>query len=280
MKNETLIPICLIAILAVSLVLFYRRESSLRGQTLQTDEQTNEHQKGAYEEKKLINNPAPGQKVTIGEVVENTNGEKVAKAETHDDASGKDKVVKQKSSLDQQYYFVAASLPDKVTAANKLAEMHRRAQYLLQAIDEDLDNNGRIIADDNVDITDNMRALLKKHYNKKVTFGEYYNPHDKTVGSNAEKGIVLEVCLRSKYNPNEWNTDNTLFRVYTHELAHSADHDFRGDGDEAHGPDFRRIHNYLLKLSAVLGIYSCREYAESKQSFCGSQLTERDDFCM
>lgn len=273
MKSDIVIAVVLVLLLAVALIYFYYNEPT-------TTDTRQELQKGAYEEKKIINNPAPGEKVIIGEVAIDQTGEKVAKAEKEGNTGGKDKVVKQKASLDQQYYFVSASLPERGKAANKLAEMHRRAQYLLQALDEDLDNNGRIIAEDGVDITNNIRTLVNKHYNKKVTFGEYHNPHDKTVGSNAEKGIVLEVCLRSKYNPNQWNSDNTLFRVYTHELAHSADHDFRGDGDEAHGPDFRRIHNYLLRVSAILGIYSCREYAASKQSFCGLQLTETDTFCM
>ena len=225
----------------------------------------------------VIDEPAVGEEVTLGDVVVKKNGEKALKASEEEDPGGKDKVVKQKSDVDGEYYYVSASLGDKKKAANKLAEIHRRAQYLLHAIDGKLDGSSRIKAKDGVDITDNMRKLVKAHYKKPTPFAEYYNPHDKTVGSNSDKGMLIEVCLRNKYKPSEWNADNTLFRVHVHELAHSADHHFRGDGDAAHGPEFFRLHNYLLGVAEDLGIYSCSEYKKSGGSFCGLMLTEKSN---
>lgn len=191
--------------------------------------------------------------------------------------TGKSKVGRVRSNVDGKFYFVAADLPDKGRAADKLAEINRRSQYLLQSISEQLSEGGRITSEDGVDITDNMKQLVRKHYRKYTPFMEYHNPSDKTVGSNSDKGTVIETCLRSKRNPSEWNSDNTLFRVHVHELAHSADFEFRGDGDAAHGPVFKRLHKFLLGVSQNLGIYDCGEYQRSGRRFCGLQLTE--DFC-
>jgi hypothetical protein len=182
-----------------------------------------------------------------------------------------------KSHKDGQFYFVASNLPDKQKAADKLAEINRRSQYLLQSIDEQLDGNKRIKSEDGTDITDNMRQLVKRHYRKFTPFAEYHNPDDLTVGSNSDKGMMIETCLRNKYEPREWNADNTLFRVHIHELAHSADFHFREDGEEGHGPEFKRLHKYLLGVAQNLGIYNCDDYQKSGKRFCGLKLTE--DYC-
>lgn len=190
---------------------------------------------------------------------------------------GKSKVVKIRAPADQRHYFVADDLPDKEKAANKLAEIHRRAQYLLQAIDEQMDGNRRIKSGDGVDITDNMRTLVKKHYGKDIPLAEYNNPSDMTVGSNSDKGMMIETCLRGKHDPSEWNSDNTLFRVHMHELAHSADFEYREDGEEGHGPVFKRLHQYLLHVAENLGLYSCEEYKRSGGKFCSLRLSE--EYC-
>jgi hypothetical protein len=190
---------------------------------------------------------------------------------------GKSKVVPVRSRQDGQIYLVAADLPDRAKAADKLAEMQRRSQTLLQAVSERLEGSARIVAEDGVDITDNMKQLVRRHHRQFTPFAEYHNPGDKTVGSNSDKGTMIETCLREKQDPSQWNSDNTLFRVHVHELAHSSDFDFRGDGDAAHGPVFHRLHRYLLGVAQELGIYDCEAYIRSGRRFCGLQLTE--DFC-
>lgn len=189
--------------------------------------------------------------------------------------SGKSDVVKARSNVDNQHYFVAADLPDKTRAADKLAEISRRAQYLLQSVDEQLEGGNKIISGDGHDITLNMRELVRKHFNKRIPMAEYHNPSDLTVGSNSDKGSMIETCLRSKSNPNEWSSDNTLFRVHMHELAHSADFEYRADGEDGHGPHFKRIHQYLLTVAENLGIYSCSEYKSTGGKMCGVYLTEK-----
>lgn len=187
---------------------------------------------------------------------------------------GKFDVVKMKSNKDGRMYFVADGLPDKSKAVDLLAEISRRQQYLLQSIDEQLDGNRRMYAADGVDVTDNMKTLLRKHYKKEVLLAEYHNPDDLTVGSNSDKGVMIETCLRSKSDPNQWSSINSLFRVHCHELAHSADFEYRDDGENGHGPVFKRLHILLLGISENLGLYNCAEYTKSGGALCGVTLTE------
>lgn len=229
------------------------------------------------ENQKVVEQVTPAEAITLGDVVTDHTGKSTIEVTDQEDPSGKDKVVKFKSDIDGEYYFVSASLPEKKRAANLLAEVHRRSQYLLQAIDEMLDGGERVKAIDGVDVTDNMKRLVKKHYRKRIPFAEYHNPKDKTVGSNSAKGELIEMCLRSKFDTKEWNSPNTLFRVHVHELAHSADKDYREDGD--HGPVFNRLMNFLLQTAGNLGIYSCEEYKKSGRKMCGLVLTEEDSHC-
>lgn len=215
-------------------------------------------------------------KNAISAIADNIRPSKIANA-MKSGGGDKSKVVAVKSSMDNNIYFVAADLPDREKAANKMAEVNRRTQTLLQSIEEQLDGGRRIVAEDGTDITDNMKQLVRKHYKKPMAFAEYHNPNDLTVGSNSDKGELIEMCLRSKDDPSKWNPDNSLFRVHVHELAHSADFHFRGDGEEAHGPVFRRLHKYLLGVSENLGIYDCAEYKRSGKRFCGLILSESYD---
>jgi hypothetical protein len=214
--------------------------------------------------------------VTLGDVVVTPLGPKI-EISKEDDPKGKSKVIRARSTTDNNFYLVSAELPDKVQAANFLAELHRRSQTLLQALEEMMDGGQRVVSDDNVDLSLNFKRLVKKHFKKETGFAEYHNPKDRTVGANSAKGELVEICIRSKSNPAAWNSMNTAFRVHVHELAHSADNEFREDGD--HGPEFNRIMNRLLQIAENLGLYNCAEYKRSGRAFCGLTLTEEDSFC-
>lgn len=219
--------------------------------------------------------------VIIEGIRDNKNGTKdISLIETTDTTEeNKQKVVKFKSQLDGRYYFVCATLPEKQKAADTLAEIYRRSQFILFDLNEKLEANEPIIANDGVNITENIRKMVNKHYNKPLALAEYHAPNDKTVGANSEKGLLIEMCLRSKSNPAQWNSLNTLTRVHIHELAHSADFMFRADGTENHGPDFYRIMNYILQQAEELNLYSCAEYKASGNAFCGLVLNEEDTKC-
>jgi hypothetical protein len=220
----------------------------------------------------------PADEVVIGNVssVEDGTGEATAVeiVRNESESGGKHKVVKQRSAVDNKHYFVCATLPDRERAADILAEVHRRSQTILHAVHERLGEGRPILAKDGTDITGNMEKLDAAHWGKDIPMGEYHAPGDKTVASNSDKGLLVEVCLRSKFDPHPWNSLNSITRVYIHELAHSADYHFRGDGDAAHGPEFYRLMNYLLDVAQDEGVYNCEEYKRSNGSFCGLKLTE------
>ncbi len=191
-------------------------------------------------------------------------------------SEGKKSEVKRVRANDSQLYYVASSLPEEeqLKAANKLAQINRKAQALFAHLAK---KQAPIKAADGLDISENIQRLLKRHHNRPLPIAEYHNPGDNVVGYNMEKGDVIELCVRSKTNPSEMNSDNTLFRVALHELAHSADKEYRGDGESNHGPDFKRLHQYLLGEAETLGLYNCDEYERSGKKFCGLTLTE--DYC-
>ncbi|BCU09333.1 hypothetical protein [Sicyoidochytrium minutum DNA virus] len=191
---------------------------------------------------------------------------------------GKSMVVKQFCDRDNEFYFVASDLPDRMSAARKLSEARRRTRVLIAEIQRRVNTGNVIKALDGRDITDNMKKLTAAHSKYQSPFSEYHNPKDRTVGSNCDKGMLIEVCLRDKFNPTKWNTDNSIFRVLVHELAHSADHHMRDHGKDGHGPDFYRLQNYLLSVAQKLGIYSKEEHKRSGQRFCGLIFNEKDEF--
>mmetsp|Transcript_18748 Transcript_18748/g.33252 ORF Transcript_18748/g.33252 Transcript_18748/m.33252 type:complete len:240 (-) Transcript_18748:790-1509(-) len=181
------------------------------------------------------------------------------------------KVIKYRDAIDGKHYYVAHDLPDKETAARKLAEVHDRTHLLVSSIARDLDNGRRIVSETGRDLTPNMLRLVKSHASTNgedsAIFAEYHNPSDRVVGSNRSKGGLIEICLRDKGDPTVWNSDNSIFRVHIHELSHSAD-----STHGSHGPEFKEIMRYLLMRAEGLQLYSSRQYPHEK--FCGLELRD------
>lgn len=181
-----------------------------------------------------------------------------------------------KSEIDQQKYYVAADLPDPEHAADMLADLALVCTRVLAEVKRRLESSpgNKIFAFDKRDITRNMEVLLDKHYNKALNLAEYHC-QDSVVGSSSDKGKLIEICLRYKNKTDKFNLQNTTRRVFLHEIAHSADFEYRKDGQSGHGPDFRRLHAYLLGVAEDIDLYSCEEYQKSKGSFCSLNLNER-----
>lgn len=182
--------------------------------------------------------------------------------------------IKSYSLRDGKTYYVHPTYGAD-TAANMFAELNKRTSDVIFEIKKRMDKTNSIVYE-NKDITHNMERLVKKHYNKPIDFEEYHNPNDLIVGSNTSKGSTIEICLRSKYDETKFNSMNTTFRVVLHELAHSADTEYRTE--ERHGKDFERLHKYLLSVATDMNYYNCEEYEKSNKSFCGVTLTE--EYCL
>lgn len=275
MATVVLVVASLLCLAAAGSALYIAHQSR-PGATVQTAALLVEPQVLTMPEKDLTAELPPD--VVIGEVSADR-GTAAIQVSFAEEPDGKAKVTKQRSAIDNKYYLVAAALPERERAADTLAELSRRSQSLVHAVQERLDTGRPMLAPDGIDVTANMRRLAEKHVGRDLPMAEYHNPSDKTVGSNADKGVLIETCLRSKYNPSEWNSMNTLMRVHVHELAHSADFHFRQDGEEAHGPDFYRLMNTLLKIAEQEGLYNCAEFTASNGAFCGLRLTENEVEC-
>ena len=263
--------------IACTLIVLAWRAGKLRGDEVASGEVQLRDAKVVTLPQHDITNALPPD-VVIGEVAAD-NGTVAVEMSFVQEEGGKAKVVKQRSQLDNKFYLVASTLPDRERAADTLAEINRRSKHLVHAIKERLDLGRPLVAPDGINVTRNMARLVEKHAETDIPFAEYHSPSDKTVGSNADKGVLIEMCLRSKYDTKLWNPLNTLTRVHVHELAHSADFEYRQDGEEAHGPDFYRLMNYLLKTAEDEGLYNCAEYKATGGAFCGLRLTENDVTC-
>jgi hypothetical protein len=178
-----------------------------------------------------------------------------------------------KSTLDQNSYPVAKGLPNVDRAANLLAEVVRRSQAVLQEVNRRTAEK-KPVKHKGKDITSNMKTLVSKHFQKPIPLSEYHNPRNKTIGANTGKGKKIEMCLRSKSNPSNFEPINTLIRVHLHELAHSADDKYRKNGPENHGPQFQNLHSFLLKVAEELNLYSCAEYKKGSQTCCDLKINE------
>lgn len=178
-----------------------------------------------------------------------------------------------RSRVDGRSYPVSRA-GEQQKAADLLGEASRRAHVLMDHIKR---NKKSVVVSGGHDVTLAIDRLLDAHLGESLPLAEYDNPSEDIVGSNMDKGKSIEICLRSKDDATLFNPVNTVFRVLLHELAHSGDAVYRGDGDDRHGPVFRAIHTYLLSEAEKLGLYSCAEYDKSGHDFCGLRLTE--DYC-
>ena len=179
------------------------------------------------------------------------------------------------SGVDDAKYYVAQGLTDESKVADRLADLSLVCVKVLNEIKKRLEKDGKIYAGDKEDITKNMEKLLLKHYDKHLNLSEYHSPDDQIVGSSSNKGELIEICVRHKKDTSTFNSINTTRRVFLHELAHSADFEYRKDGMKAHGPVFKRLHMYLLSVAEDLDLYSCEDYQKTGGAFCGLRMDEK-----
>lgn len=179
-----------------------------------------------------------------------------------------------KSAKDGNKYYVSSRLGEDSKALGFLEDLQDVASKVLTEVKKKLDAGETLIAHDKSNITKNMEVLIQRHYQKPFTLAEYIHFRNRIVGANSDKGLLIEICLRSKYDTKQFNSQNTVRRVFLHEMAHSADFDYREKGRKAHGPEFEKLHMYLLGVAEDLGLYSCELYNKHGDSFCGLALGE------
>lgn len=155
-----------------------------------------------------------------------------------------------------------------------------------------LRGNGKICIDDagnlqsdGRDITCEVQRLLQVHYaplGGSIKLREYDRPDDNVLATNSNKGQEIAICVRSKTDPQQLNSINSMVRVLIHELAHSMDHSYVNHKD--HGECFYQLERFLVKC-AINSVdangkqfYTCPKSINGKIQFCGKAM-ELLDVC-
>lgn len=166
-----------------------------------------------------------------------------------------DNLVKTKSSIDNEYYWVRNN-NEKNKAANTLAmikiNMKKLVSYLQTNKDKFPENMSYI------------KDLVSR--TKKINIME--TPQDdKYTSYTINKGEKIVFCLRSKLLDNIHDM-NTLMYVVIHEMAHV------GCPEYGHTPLFKKIFKFLLEQSIVINIYKPVDYRIKPQNYCGMTINE------
>ena len=173
----------------------------------------------------------------------------------YNDLYKNDNLVKIKSPVDNEYYWVRDK-NNKIKAANTLANIKINIKTLvnyLQVNKNKFPENMSYIKD----------LVLRT---KKINIME--TPQDDQYTSyTINKGEKLVFCLRSKIIENIHDM-NTLMYVVIHEMAHV------GCPEYGHTPLFKKIFKFLLQQSIIIGIYIPIDYRINPQNYCGMTINE------
>ena len=158
-----------------------------------------------------------------------------------------------KSTVDDNSYLVR-NLPDKVDAANRLAEVRARILRLMKHFKQS--NSKNQIALD----------ILKNFDAEPIRFSES-TPDSSYTSFTLNKGEKIHVCLRQKNATQDLVDVNILTFVILHELGHI------GTREIGHTPLFWNNFAWILKQAEELGIYEFQNFAEQPVAYCGISIT-------
>ena len=163
-----------------------------------------------------------------------------------------------KSTVDSNSYLVR-NLPDKLEAANRLAEVRSRILRLMKHFKQS--NTDNQIA---VDILKNFDADPSR-------FSES-TPDSSYTSFTLNKGEKIHVCLRQKNSTQDLVDVNILTFVTLHEIGHI------GTREIGHTPLFWNNFAWILKQAEELGIYEFQNFAEQPVPYCGISITDQPKY--
>ena len=163
-----------------------------------------------------------------------------------------------KSTVDDNSYLVR-NLPDKLEAANRLAEVRSRILRLMTHFKQS--------------ITDNQIALdILKNFDADPTRFSESTPDSSYTSFTLNKGEKIHVCLRQKNSSQDLVDVNILTFVTLHELGHI------GTREIGHTPLFWNNFAWILKQAEELGIYEFQNFAEQPVPYCGISITDQPKY--
>jgi hypothetical protein len=163
-----------------------------------------------------------------------------------------------KSTVDDNSYLVR-NLPDKLEAANRLAEVRSRVLRLMKHFKQS--NTDNQIA----------RDILKNFDADPVRFSES-TPDSSYTSYTLNKGEKIHVCLRQKNATQDLVDVNVLTFVTLHEIGHI------GTREIGHTPLFWNNFAWILKQAEELGIYEFQNFAEQPVPYCGISITDQPKY--
>jgi len=163
-----------------------------------------------------------------------------------------------KSTVDDNSYLVR-NLPDKLEAANRLAEVRSRILRLMKHFKQ---SN-----------TDNQIALdILKNFDADPTRFSESTPDSSYTSFTLNKGEKIHVCLRQKNSNQDLVDVNVLTFVTLHEIGHI------GTREIGHTPLFWNNFAWILKQAEELGIYEFQNFAEQPVPYCGISITDQPKY--
>ena len=153
------------------------------------------------------------------------------------------------SSIDGRTYIVR-KLPDKLDAANKLANISQSLTKLVNHVYQNDTNK------------DGVQQLKDKFNSRNITEN---TPGGKYTAYSVNKGEQLALCLRNIAD-NTFINDNLIYFVAIHEMAHIMTDEI------GHTPKFWDNMAYLLKEASVVGFYRPEDYKKNPQMYCGQEI--------
>jgi hypothetical protein len=163
-----------------------------------------------------------------------------------------------KSTVDDNSYLVR-NLPDKLEAANRLAEVRSRVLRLMKHFKQS--NTDNQIA----------RDILKNFDADPARFSES-TPDSSYTSYTLNKGEKIHVCLRQKNATQDLVDVNVLTFVTLHEIGHI------GTREIGHTPLFWNNFAWILKQAEELGIYEFQNFAEQPVPYCGISITDQPKY--
>jgi len=116
---------------------------------------------------------------------------------------------------------------------------------------------------------EDVKRFVRRMDNVKI---EESKNEEGTSSYTVNKGELMSICVRFKPDNSKFHSDNTMWFVIIHELAHVM------SVNEGHGSEFIKNFKFLLKESESLGMYEPVDYSNNNIVYCGVKVTNNPFF--
>ena len=157
-----------------------------------------------------------------------------------------------KSNVDGKEYLVR-NLPDKVKAANLLANIKRKCVHLVRYLSIKFPENAAV------------NRLLLKYNPDSITES---SKNSKYTSYSVNKGEKIVFCIRSRDEHEKLVNQNVLMFVALHELSHVMSKSI------GHTDEFWDNFRFLLKQAIKADVYKYHDFRRKPVKYCGTEITD------